>query len=241
MADFPENKQMSVRAFEIAYALFRLASVSRSAAYAESLEVLGVSLIQSVARRNKKGISQVCAEALQILSLGMGLDFFAVGNGTKVLNLIQEMQTETQGTSSQPEEVDIIPKIFAEKEEPDSADSSDRRQEKDKTEPETPARIISVETYSDPEADRADTISGNVSGEARQLAILNHIRKSGNTKMRDLQQLFPDANERLLRYHLQKLGQKGLIEQVGSAAATYYRAAYPDMISGYKLPANNLP
>lgn len=62
-----------------------------------------------------------------------------------------------------------------------------------------------------------------ISGEARQLAIFNYIRKSGNCRIREIQTLFPDINERTIRYHLQRLSEKGLVEQVGAASATYYK------------------
>lgn len=61
------------------------------------------------------------------------------------------------------------------------------------------------------------------SSSIRQSAIIDLIRQSGNCRLRDLQVAMPDISERTLRYDLQNLVQKGIIERIGqSGPATHY-------------------
>ena len=72
----------------------------------------------------------------------------------------------------------------------------------------------------------------NLASQERQVAILGRIRQSGNSvdgkkecRMKDIQEMFPHISERTLRYDIQSLVEKGLVERVGlSGPATYYRA-----------------
>jgi hypothetical protein len=79
--------------------------------------------------------------------------------------------------------------------------------------------------------------SGNSNGqvkksEGRQSAIFERIRQCGNLpdgkagcRLKEMQELLPEVSERTLRYDLQDLVGRGLIERVGSGGpATYYRA-----------------
>jgi len=62
--------------------------------------------------------------------------------------------------------------------------------------------------------------------EIRQSAILQIIRQSGNCRMKDIIEGFPEVSERTLRYDLERLSEQGLIERVGQGGpATSYRAA----------------
>jgi len=57
----------------------------------------------------------------------------------------------------------------------------------------------------------------------RQSAIIEKIRQSGKTALKDLLSEFPDVSERTLRYDLQKLCNQGVIERIGNGGpATYY-------------------
>jgi hypothetical protein len=58
----------------------------------------------------------------------------------------------------------------------------------------------------------------------RQTAILEKIRQSGNCRLKDIQEVFPDISERTLRYDLQFLAEHDLIERVGvGGPAVFYR------------------
>lgn len=59
---------------------------------------------------------------------------------------------------------------------------------------------------------------------ARHAAIMNKIRQLPDCRMKDMQESFPAVSERTLRYDLEKLTERGLIERVGPGGpATSYR------------------
>lgn len=62
------------------------------------------------------------------------------------------------------------------------------------------------------------------SASVRQSAILGQLRESGNCHLKDLLRALPDVSERTIRYDLQGLIERGLVERVGPGGpATYYR------------------
>ena len=59
----------------------------------------------------------------------------------------------------------------------------------------------------------------------RQGAILEKVRQSGNCRIKDIQDLFPECSERTLRYDLQSLTGQNLIEKVGTGGpAVFYKS-----------------
>lgn len=80
------------------------------------------------------------------------------------------------------------------------------------------------------EIQEASTHSGNSSTTTflksgmRQIAILDKIRQSGNCRMRDIQEVLPDTSERTIRYDLEDLIERNLIERIGNGGpSVYYR------------------
>jgi len=85
-------------------------------------------------------------------------------------------------------------------------------------------------------AKRADAESGNeafspLSGSIRQSSILNIIRQSGNCRMKDLQEKMSRYSERTIRYDLESLIQKKLIERTGAGSSTAYHATLKETAS----------
>lgn len=79
--------------------------------------------------------------------------------------------------------------------------------------------------------------SGSASGgvslkpEARQSAILQRIRQIGNCRLNDIQAILPETSERTIRYDLEAMVQKNIIERVGTGGrSVYYKI--PDGVSG---------
>ncbi len=73
----------------------------------------------------------------------------------------------------------------------------------------------------------------------RQSLISEKIRQSGNTTPKELLIHFPNVSERTLRYDLQKLCDRGVIERVGNAGPrTSYRAKNGN-IAAAKTEAQN--
>lgn len=60
----------------------------------------------------------------------------------------------------------------------------------------------------------------------RQSVIINRIRQNHNCRLKDIQEFLPDSSERTIRYDLQDLIQQGTIVRIGSGGpATYYQIA----------------
>jgi hypothetical protein len=58
----------------------------------------------------------------------------------------------------------------------------------------------------------------------RKIAILDKIRQSGNCKLREIQEILPDCSERTIRYDLEELIERNLVERIGSGGpAVSYR------------------
>lgn len=75
-----------------------------------------------------------------------------------------------------------------------------------------------------PHAPHEDVGNTQVPAEVRQSAILEKIRQSGNCRIRDLQELLPDSSERTIRYDLQTLVERDLVERIGNGGpAVFYR------------------
>lgn len=70
----------------------------------------------------------------------------------------------------------------------------------------------------------ANKKSGNVNSvEDKQMAILETIKERVFCRLRDLIALYPEMSERTLRYNIQKLIDKGLIERVGSGPGSFLK------------------
>jgi len=57
---------------------------------------------------------------------------------------------------------------------------------------------------------------GLMKAEMRQSAIMEKIRQSGNCRIKEIQEILPDCSERTIRYDLQSLLEKNLIERIGT-------------------------
>ena len=72
----------------------------------------------------------------------------------------------------------------------------------------------------DREETRGNAQSGNSANALksgnRQIAILDRIRQSGNCKLKEIQEILPDCSERTIRYDLEELIERNLVERIGS-------------------------
>ena len=113
--------------------------------------------------------------------------------------------------------------IFSEDGPSDEDIAALEREEEDANEP------SEVEEYR-PNGNNAPVISAGErfaamnNGNIRQKAIIARIRQTGNCRVREIQEIFPELSERTIRYDLQKLVEEGSIERVGNGGpATFYR------------------
>lgn len=65
-------------------------------------------------------------------------------------------------------------------------------------------------------------------GKERQEAIVNFIRQNGNCRLKDIQEGMAGVSERTIRYDMQRLVEKKVIERVGGGGPfSFYRVADP--------------
>lgn len=73
-------------------------------------------------------------------------------------------------------------------------------------------------------SEEGESSHSTINAAMRQSAILEQMRQKNDCRIKDLQGSFPEVSERTLRYDLQSLVEQGLIARVGSGGpGTYYR------------------
>jgi len=186
------------KAYEISYALFRVAATLPSRHFAEVIEKESLQLLRSV-------LASMYAEAkenLRILnyfvSFGKDTGNIPSANGDILLRHISSFVTLIEDSGiGQIAPVDLSDIFSSELLLPSSQKSFS-------------------EAHSSP-------IAGD-----RQTTILEKIRQSGNCRTRDLQAAMPHVSERTLRYDLQRLVEQGKIERGGGGGpASWYRIREP--------------
>jgi hypothetical protein len=73
-------------------------------------------------------------------------------------------------------------------------------------------------------SERSGNPTNNLKSGNRQITILDRIRQSGNCKLKELQEVLPDCSERTLRYDIEDLIERNLVERVGAGGpSVFYR------------------
>ena len=216
MLENGKDRFIFTKSYEIAYALFRMAGQIEEKDFSERLRVLGGSLLQASA-------GQDYAEASKALQMIECLAKFA-GD----VNIISSANSNIFLGEIYTLDAAII--------EYRNAANNDRLNLSDifsKTEPEvTPPPVV----YDNPannnpateiavsEMPVMDSAANNMKAEMRQSTIVERIRQSGNCRLKDIRELLPDTSERTIRYDLQSLLEKNLIERVGDGGpSVFYR------------------
>lgn len=218
MKETGKDRFILTKAYEVAYAVFRLAGPMQEKDLAEQLRASGSALLAAVAAED-----HVTAErSLGVMEclVKFGGDVGAIGNAnvdvmTREIYALEAAITERK-TLGKTDEVNVA-EIFSK---PEIAAHSAKPSVAAEPEP----AIIETESFS--AAEPAIRQSANDSA-IRQSSILARIRQSGNCRMKDIQELLPGTSERTIRYDLQTLLEQGHIERVGVAGpSVFYRAAY---------------
>lgn len=194
---------ISRRSFEIAFAVFRVASLVRHPRLRAALENAAVDLYVG----NTIGVGDAIscleravrlAEAIgEIKAVNAAVIYRELGNLNTAI--LQQTQDEIRQKDSDAE----IEHIFSKP--PMVIEERDRRQETN--------------------GKGQGTNSNGINSAIRQSNIIAFIRQCGNTAMKELIAAFPDVSERTLRYDLQKLCEQGVIDRVGNGGpGSYYKA-----------------
>ncbi|KKW46395.1 MAG: hypothetical protein A3A43_03175 [Candidatus Liptonbacteria bacterium RIFCSPLOWO2_01_FULL_56_20] len=231
MDSFPQSDFSlfcSKKAFEISYALFRVAGGLERGSFSEYLEKEALKLLD-VTTGGEYHRTKTTISALEyLLRLGGGANLIHPDNIELIIHEAKNLEAvirNFEGSAIKPQDLQLQ-HIFSDMPLPDNKQTVPERQ---KTAPyaakKKPKKTI-IEKAVKPKAQDSISESGSLTREAsiRQSAILEKILQQGNSKLKDIQTILPNASERTIRYDLQTLTNSGLIERVGSSGpSTYYR------------------
>jgi hypothetical protein len=237
------------KAYEIAYALFRVSAKIAELGIKEKLESQAIDLLISTNAEEYGNAAKAIAAIDTLVKFAVDLNVISISNGDILLREIGNMNEIIIEYLDKSDDVDVS-KFFSgpapqEKKEnvtldsfidsiapvepnviPDPvfaypveaiASAAKAGQRSDKGE----GRNDKSEEFGKVQSGNPAIIlkSGN-----RQIAILDRIRQSGNCKLREIQEILPDCSERTIRYDLEELIERNLVERIGSGGpAVSYR------------------
>ncbi len=241
MPDSLERTALHKKTYEVAYALFRVAAVAGERGIAETLKEKAVEVLRGILAEDYGRVEKPLVTLDYFVKLGMDLGLIGFANGETLIKEMADMKimiaefAQVQGgtvdvseifSKNAPEAATGISSrdFFTEEEIAISRaeeypmegnfknNSSFDEIKQDQKTPSAVAKISPIES---------EELVGNAAGGflksgLRQMAILDKIRQSGSCRMRDIQEILPDSSERTIRYDLEGLIERKLIERTGN-------------------------
>ncbi|MDE2019426.1 MAG: DeoR family transcriptional regulator [Patescibacteria group bacterium] len=223
------------KAYEIAYSIFRIAARIPEKAIAEKLTNAATELLAQISSGNYAATLGSLETLSFFCKLGTDLGFISYWNNDILVREIGNFQAAiAESLNEENKDIDISG-IFTNPpqrgEESQPTGYSERRGEPsiirhtDATLGETfPQQKESFAIGQDSRTDEGRehkkteaSQSGNfIKSGMRQIAILDKIRQSGNCRLRDIQEILPEVSERTIRYDLEDLIERNIIERIGT-------------------------
>lgn len=207
-----KNDAIGKKAYEIAYALWRIAANSSEEVLANALRSKALTLVIFSADGKYASINMVTDGLEMIIKFAVDMNCMGVSNAAILVREIGNLKSAIAEIGSfagiQDEGVDIADIFLKTEIHADQENFVDH------------AEIFEQETGN----------QGNggigIKAEFRQSAILERIRQTGNCRLSDIQAILPDLSERTIRYDLESLVVRGLIDRVGTGGrSVYYKIA----------------
>ena len=233
------ENQAAKRAFEAAYAMFRVAEHAGNVDIRESLERLAVKILELSATGSLKEIPALIGGVSYILRLGSTVGVIHTENEETIMRALHDLSLEVDILNKRempPVHLDDIlskevsgdrHQVVVEDIHKDSGAS--KKEESMGLKKETVPEYINQNSADivpsrNPAIRQERELNSLRSSGERQAAIFQKVRQSGTCRLRDIQELLPDVSERTLRYDVEYLIGHGMIERFGSGGpATYYR------------------
>ena len=219
---------ISKKAYEICYALFRVAlNLKQGGSFAGHLQDRGLSLLESAVGENYGNVTSVSKSLEYLLQIGSDVNILNTLNVDLLSNELKQLNAAIVELekSANPLPIDLSgvfskpPVVAIEQSEGQYnpvATSKNSFSNGNQEKPFQNGIFYGGVTGS----------NGNVVVKAamRQSEILEKIRQSGNCRLKDLQDHFKDISERTIRYDIQGLVEKGFIDRLGNGGpSTYYK------------------
>jgi hypothetical protein len=213
MKETGKERFILTKAYEVAYALFRLAAQMPEKDFAESLRASGTAMLSAAAAEDYAAAARSLRVTECLVKFGGDVGMIGTPNVDVMTREIFALDAAIaeRKTVAKTDEVNVA-EIFSKPEDaPRSA--GEPRADEPTTEP-APMRMEQMPRP--PSNDSA----------IRQSAILARIRQSGNCRLKDIQDVLPNISERTIRYDLQTLVEQNLVERIGNAGPlVFYRAS----------------
>jgi hypothetical protein len=228
MKETGKERFILTKAYEVAYALFRLAAQMREKDFAEPLRASGTALLAAVAAEDYAEAGRSLRVMECLVKFGGDVSMIGTPNVDVMMREIYALDAAIaeRKNAVKTDEVNVAeifskPEIAARPETPVASELFRA------TEPE-PAMFDVEPMMDEPYQPRSSTPAIRQSpndSAIRQEAILARIRESGNCRLKDIQDILPNTSERTIRYDLQTLLEKDLSERIGNAGpSVFYRA-----------------
>jgi hypothetical protein len=250
------------KAYEIAYALFRISAKIAESGIKEKIETQAIDLLISINGEEYGNAAKSIAAIDVLVKFAIDLNLISLSNGDTLLREIAGMNETIIECLDKSDEIDVS-KFFSKPKDhlvkdvtsafpatvPSHPSITHPRPSTASTQPSivpthppfvsVPSVILregggstllspSVSQQDEKEEKDVKVHSGNPANIARsgnrQIAILDKIRQSGNCKLKEIQDILPDCSERTIRYDLEELIERELIERIGAGGpAVSYR------------------
>jgi len=207
------------KAFEIAYAVFRISEYVKQKSFADYLETYSLSILEAASTGKYQQLLESAKPLENLLRLGGESGFIKRNHADIVIMEVMKLTeaVNRQMAESHPAEPELdIERIFSKQE-------YTPRNRKPATEKkpaiQQPAKDEPAEDLKEEEMTESEKNAAKI----RQSVILEKIRQTGNCRLKDIDDILPDLSERTIRYDIQQLIEKNLIERIGAGPNVVYR------------------
>ncbi len=212
------------KAYEISYALFRVAGTGLKKPYAEQLESLALSILGSAASLRFEDLKSALEATGYVLRLGGDVGLISNKHKDVLLHEIAGLERISLDLGREEGLPDLdIARLFKQ---PEYGKVKSGKESGKSAKIMNPAKSgqdnPATENLNPAKTEPMEDKSGNV--KERHSKVIDFIRQSGNCRLKDIHDALPDYSERTLRYDLQALIEGGVVERIGGGGpSTYYR------------------
>ncbi len=226
MKETGKERFILTKAYEVAYALFRLAAQMQEKDFAEQLRASGAALLAASAAEDYAAAGRSLRVMECLVKFGGDVGLIGTPNVDVMTREIFALDAAIaeRRTAVKTDEVNVA-EIFSK---PEIAERSVA------SEPAIDKEPVSTESFRSGEP--AIRQPANNDSLIRQNAILERIRQSGNCRLKEIQDILPNTSERTIRYDLQTLLERGLIERIGNAGPSVFYRANISVGAGEDIP-----
>ena len=229
MKETGKERFILTKAYEVAYALFRLAAQMQEKDFAEPLRASGTALLSAAAAEDYTAAERSLRVMECLVKFGGDVSLIGTPNVDVMMREIYALDAAIaeRKTAVKTDEVNVA-EIFSK---PEIAESASAHVAEPAREPE-PMRMEELHAVvRQPSNDSA----------IRQSMILERVRQSGNCRLKEIQEVLPSTSERTIRYDLQTLVEQNLIQRIGNAGpSVFYRASHAEQGAGVGTSAQEV-